>query len=170
MLELGACIGVLSCITNSRLKDPSQHVIVEANSELIPYLELNRNQNNCRFSIENCLVSRTMDGTFYLHDMIVSSSAERKTGREIRVPVRTVEEISQQSGIQFDTLIMDIEGGELAFLSENQEFVRSLKLAIIEFHDFMIGEEKIAECRKLLSQAGLVKADVQGSVEVWIRQ
>ena len=41
VLELGGCLGVISVVVNSRLTDPSRHVVVEANPKLIKYLEHN---------------------------------------------------------------------------------------------------------------------------------
>jgi len=38
VVELGACIGVVSCLTNRRLRAPEKHVVVEANPALLPLL------------------------------------------------------------------------------------------------------------------------------------
>jgi hypothetical protein len=45
VLELGGGIGVVSCLTNSLLRDKHAHVVVEANPLLIPFLESNRDLN-----------------------------------------------------------------------------------------------------------------------------
>ena len=45
VLELGACIGVVSCVTNKMLADKSRHVVVEANPFCIPSLYRNRDLN-----------------------------------------------------------------------------------------------------------------------------
>ncbi|HET9480056.1 MAG TPA: hypothetical protein VFO72_11955, partial [Pyrinomonadaceae bacterium] len=42
VVELGACAGVISCLTNRRLTDPKRHVVVEANPAMQPVLEENR--------------------------------------------------------------------------------------------------------------------------------
>jgi hypothetical protein len=36
VVELGACIGVVACITNGILKNPVLHVVVEANPHVSP--------------------------------------------------------------------------------------------------------------------------------------
>src|SRR5271170_2149969 len=36
VLELGACMGIVSCVTNKMLKDKTRHVVVEANPFCIP--------------------------------------------------------------------------------------------------------------------------------------
>lgn len=52
-IEIGACIGIVSCTTNRRLENPERHVVIEANPYLIPTLEANRDRNGCRFTIVN---------------------------------------------------------------------------------------------------------------------
>src|SRR3974377_649807 len=53
LLEFGGGLGVISCRSNRRLEDPEKHIVVEANPEMVPILELNRKLNYCRFSIIN---------------------------------------------------------------------------------------------------------------------
>src|SRR5262245_30697328 len=48
VLELGACLGVVSCLTNVLLTDPRKHVVVEANPLLISWIERNRELNKCK--------------------------------------------------------------------------------------------------------------------------
>ena len=57
VIELGACLGVISCLTNRRLRQPEKHVVVEANPTLVPMIEQNRERNGCRFRIVNAAVS-----------------------------------------------------------------------------------------------------------------
>ena len=75
VVELGACIGVVSCLTNRRLHKPNKHVVVEANPALLPLLEQNRDRNDCQFKIVHAAVShgaRTI--TFNVDDNILASS------------------------------------------------------------------------------------------------
>ncbi|WP_437229274.1 FkbM family methyltransferase [Planctomicrobium sp. SH661] len=169
ILDLGGCIGVVSCVANRQLSDRRRHVVVEANPKLMSSIEANRDRNGCGFQIESCLVSRSSDGVFYLHELIVGGSADRQTAERVQVPVKTVEQLSAAHGIQFDSLMMDIEGGELGFIRENEEFFKTLRIAIIEFHDFIIGKADVSECRNLLRRYGLAKVDEDGGVEVWKR-
>src|SRR5579885_2870151 len=41
IIELGGSLGVLSCLTNRRLRNPRKHWVIEANPTLIPLLEKN---------------------------------------------------------------------------------------------------------------------------------
>ena len=45
VIELGGSMGVVACVTNKLLTDPTAHVVVEANPLAIPQLELNRKLN-----------------------------------------------------------------------------------------------------------------------------
>jgi len=56
VLELGGCLGVLSCTINKRLGDPTKHVVLEANPALIPYLRGNREINRAAFIVTNSVV------------------------------------------------------------------------------------------------------------------
>ena len=51
LLDLGGCLGVLSCLANRRLRNPAGHVVVEANPALIPVLTANRDRNGARFTV-----------------------------------------------------------------------------------------------------------------------
>src|SRR6267143_2806887 len=53
VVELGGGIGVVSCIINRRLSRPTDHVVVDANADLIPTLEANRRLNGAGFRIRN---------------------------------------------------------------------------------------------------------------------
>ena len=169
VLELGACLGVISCLTNRKLSDPQKHVVVEANPHLIPWLAKNKAKNQCQFAIEHCLVSDTSDGEFFIHPLIVGGSANRQTGQKVQVPVKTLKALEEAYGFTFSALILDIEGGEHDFLVENAADLDHIKTIIVEFHDWIIGKEAIAICTDLLSSNGFHCAFKQQCVEVWQR-
>lgn len=45
VLEFGACLGVVSCITNKLLREPHRHVVVEGNPFCLPAIHRNRQLN-----------------------------------------------------------------------------------------------------------------------------
>ena len=53
VVELGGCLGVVSCHINKKLDRPERHVVIEANPGVLPTLEKNRELNNCRFVIRH---------------------------------------------------------------------------------------------------------------------
>lgn len=171
VLELGACLGVVSCTTNKLLAEKTKHVVVEANPFCIPWLHRNRDLNECQFLIEHCAVSQSQDVTFHVNPrVIVSSSIRGTTDNEIpvRVPGRPLAELDARYG-PFDVLIMDIEGAELETLENSREVLRHYRLVIVELHDFALGDEGLKRCREILSQAGLQCRKQIRCIEAWQR-
>ncbi|MFO1403154.1 MAG: FkbM family methyltransferase [Azonexus sp.] len=169
VLELGACLGIVSCVIGRALDRPERHVAVEANPALISALEANRDRNTASFRVEHGLVSRRSDGSFFLSDCFVMSSGTADVGEKITVPVLTVEEIEARNQLKFDAVFMDIQGGELEFLEDNADFLTRCRCVILEVHPHIIGEEKCELCRTRLKSAGLELTAHRGLVEVWLR-
>ncbi|MEI6410156.1 MAG: FkbM family methyltransferase [Bacteroidota bacterium] len=157
VLELGACLGVVSCVTNKLLTHPQQHVVVEANPNLIRFIERNKEHNGSGFQVENCMVSNRKSNTFFIGRTILMSSNRRASATEITVPGKTVTELEQIHGLHFDTLVMDIEGGELEFLRSNKDWLLQLHTIFMEVHphkDILTAAE-VSECKEILEEAGL---------------
>jgi FkbM family methyltransferase len=157
VLELGGCIGIVACVTNRLLKFPEHHVVVEANPELLPYLEQNKTHTGSSFAIENCMVSDKPMNDFYIGPSIGESSVRRKTLKKISVPGCTIGDLEQKHGLRFDTLIIDIEGAELVFFRENKTWLQHLNTVIIETHPHpeILSDQEVAECLEILEGAGL---------------
>ena len=116
VLELGSCLGYVSCLVNNILAQKDQHVALEANPNLIPWIEKNRKANNCHFHLENSIVSHNESNVFYIHKLIVGGSTKRKTPVKTEIKGLTISALKEKYHIDFDTLVMDIEGGELGLL------------------------------------------------------
>jgi FkbM family methyltransferase len=175
VLELGGCLGVVTCITNRQLLDPRRHVVVEANPRLIPVLRRNRDRNGCRFEVAHAIVSTSSDGTFFIYRDVLEGSMQQSAdaGPDVvraRVPVTTVEQLESTHGLAFNAVIMDIEGGELAFLREHQPFLGRVDLLIIEFHPSILGSGGYAAAQKILTDLGLEKIDAMSNSEAWARR
>ena len=168
-MELGACVGVVSCVTNRLLKDRTRHLVVEANPFLIPWLFRNREANNAGFIVEHCAAGKPPEVTFYVHPtVIVEGSAERKTGRGFRLPSRSFLELHERYG-PFNTLIMDVEGSEGDLLAVAQELLVKYRLVIVELHGWIIGEDKVEACRQILANSGMRLVGKAGFTEAWRR-
>lgn len=159
VLELGACLGVVSCLTNRLLDHPEQHVVVEANPKLIAVIEENKTRNNCRFHIEHCIVSNRPDNEFFIGKNILTSSNRRQSTEKIRVVGKTVQDLENRYKLKFDVLLMDIEGGELDFLRENREKLKELNVIFMEIHQHpdVLSKEDVEECKTLVESAGFEK-------------
>ena len=143
VLELGGCLGVVSVVLNSKLNNPSKHVVVEANPKLIRYLEHNREVNNCSYNILNGLLTpNSNNNIFYSYDKLVAGSAHRlddskETNKtEHIVDTFTISEIESKYKTEFNLLVMDIEGGELEFLNEFPTL--NFKYILVELHQFIM--------------------------------
>lgn len=132
VIEMGACIGVLSVVTNSMLGESSKHVVVEADPKLIPVLEKNREMNNSRFEIINAIagVPSDVEQQFRTSNFILGGSQLKETGNSITLPVVGLSQFKDD----FNFLILDIEGGEYHFIDTFIEEIRSFQKLLIEFH------------------------------------
>ena len=169
MIELGGSMGVVSCVTNKLLKRDTAHVVVEANPLLIPWLFRNREMNNSSFLVEHCAVGKPPEVTFYIHSTaVVDGSSQRKSARAVRLPCRSLSELHERYG-PFSALIMDVEGSEFDVLEDAPALLKSYRLAVIEFHEWAIGAQKLARCREILTAAGLRLVGEAGFTEAWQR-
>ena len=170
VLELGACLGVVSCVTNKILTDKSKHVVVEGNPFCIPTIHRNREINKCGFLVENCAASNERDATFYLHPVyIVGGTTQRESGQPVRVPARSLADLNARHG-PFSALIVDIDGAELEIFAAAPEVLSNTRLVIVEIHPWAIGEAGTQRCRELLSAAGLRFKRTVGITEAWQRE
>ena len=140
VVEFGGCLGIVSVITNKLLINPQNHIVIEANPELIPILEKNRQVNNAKFQIEHCLVSNKSDGSFYTFDKVIAGSAHRLSSynetNKIKhtVPIKKVEYLPKNTSI----LIIDIEGGELELCTYILPILKNIRLILVEIHEFLM--------------------------------
>jgi len=169
VLEVGACLGIVSCVTNKLLRDRRKHVVVEGNPLCIPAIHRNRQINECGFLVENCALSNQPEVTFYLHPVyIVGGTTQRETNRPVRVPGKTLKEFDARYG-PFTALIMDVEGAELEAFEAAGDLLKRYRVVIVELHDWAIGADKVERCRELLRAAGLKFRECAGITEAWER-
>ena len=136
VIELGASIGVVSCTVNRRLVSPDQHVVVEANPELIPTLKKNRDMNRCQFAIVEAAIGYGNDSIpFFSNGMSLAGSIYGE-GQPMEVAAKTLQSIAEDAGFRHFTLISDIEGSEIGLLEHEMDFIREhVGLILMETHD-----------------------------------
>ncbi len=169
VIELGACIGVVACVTNKLLTSQSKHVVVEANPYLIGWIYQNSRLNGCNFLVELGMAGEGRQRMFYLSQNMIRSSAQRQTTEPTQIVVRSLEELEQKHG-KFNVLIMDIEGGEIEVLRQARKLLSHYRLVIVELHDFIIGQESVEECRHILNTNGFMLKKRLGYVEAWVNE
>lgn len=153
--ELGGCLGVVSMVINRRLSRPESHLVVEANPEMLRFLERNRQRNRGRFRLIHAAVS--MDPTVELQPGAgpLFTSVRKSDGRAgSSLPSITLEHLWRDNG-PFDVLVMDIEGAEESVILHGRDALRSCRLVIVEWHPERISHETVERCRLALADAGL---------------
>ena len=169
VLELGACIGVVSCVTNAKLNFSSNHVVVEPNPRMVEQLVKNRDLNKANFLIEQCVVSKEEEMKFFLYDDYMSSSliqrSNRKGQKEVTVKGMSIEQLSTKMNLKFNTLIMDIEGGELDIIKHND--LDSFQKLMIEYHPNVLSSQDRVLYESILSEKQFVLKDQSQNVEYW---
>jgi FkbM family methyltransferase len=170
VLELGACLGVVSCAANVQLRDRSRSLVVEANPRCIPVIEKNRELNNCGFRIENCAVSNEKETTLFLSPAgVLSGTLKSASPFPVKIPGQTLAELFRRHG-PFSVLIMDIEGSELEVLESSAQLLASFRFIVVEFHSALIGENGVNRCREILKQSGFMSVGRSVDTEAWLRK
>jgi len=157
VVELGASIGVIACLTNKRLSDPQRHVVVEANPDLLRLLVENRERNACRFSImHGALGYGAREIRFYQHGDFLCGSLQHASRKHVSVRALSLKDILDNFNDQRCTLICDIEGGEGDLIEQELGVIAArVETLIIEIHEKVLGKEAVDRLIHKLEDAGL---------------
>jgi FkbM family methyltransferase len=168
LIELGGCVGAVSCIANKRLQNPENHVVVEANPRLIPTLTGNRDRNRARFCIVNAAIAYTeraqfAEGTF--------TSGFVGANGSLSVPARTVESIAAASGFERFDLICDIEGAEKDLIENESALLCSrVRWLLVEMHPSILGAETTALLHDRLVSLGFFRLEEDSGVGSYLQK
>ena len=166
VIELGACIGVVACVTNKRLRNPAAHVVLEMNPLVIPHLQSNRDANGCHFTILNRAIAYDTDAVTFKPSSNPLGSTLNQDGDVQQVTVETIRLANIVHDYQFTrfALICDIEGHEYQLLEHEPDIVAAAETIIMETHARIIGEDKIAALLRTLQDMGFAIVDTTGFV------
>ncbi len=169
IIEGGASIGVIACITNILLQEPEKHLVIEANPQLLPLLTENRDRNGCRFQILHAALAESGSTvSFYLSEKFVSGSVQRPTGKMITVRAVTLRELLARTGWNIFSLILDIEGGELDIIFHEGDILQKhVAVLIMEMHPVISKPPEIEFALRTLEQLGFVLQERQLDVYVY---
>jgi FkbM family methyltransferase len=169
VLELGGCLGFISCYLNRKLTNRKNHVVLEGNPQLIPFLERNRENNQCEFNIVNKIISVYKNNTFYIGKSIHSSSIKKGSNEKHNIQGITIAELEKQYKFKFDTLIMDIEGAEYDLFKDTDFSKLNISTIIFELHDFnrVLSTEQVNEIKLNLNKYGYLYKETIGSSQIW---
>ena len=170
VLELGAAVGVVSCLLNGRLEVPSDHVAVEPNPLLLVSLRANRAHNGCGFQIVHGLVA---EGTTVPFNVSMARPLGNRLGREggetHHVPCLAFEALQARVARPFDCLVMDIEGAEADVVPAALRALPALRRIVLEQHPAIIGADAVERLREELRAHGFACIDRLRDVECWTR-
>ncbi len=127
ILELGGRYGTVSCIANNKLDDPTQHVVVEPDINVLQSLKKNSNTHNSYFQIYPGVVSNK---PLYINYKGYGTSVGVE-GSE-KISTISLQDLINMYKINFNTIIADCEGCFPTFIRENPEFVKGINLILLE--------------------------------------
>jgi FkbM family methyltransferase len=156
VIELGGSMGVVACVTNKLLKDPTAHVVVEANPLVIPRLERNRKLNGRGFEIVNRAIAYGTNSVTFSPSSQQAGSSLTRPGDEppVTVPTVTLGELAHDRGFKRFSLVCDIEGLEDDLVTHEADVLKNADTIIMETHARFIGEEKLGVMMTRLKQLG----------------
>lgn len=143
VIELGSGVGLVSHEISRTLHEDVEHIMVEANPDLIPILkntctlnEISGKIINSGYNTREKNVSIQNEESTYVH------AETKKAGSGPTVEAITVEKILEDiSGMDF-SLVVDIEGAENDLLDEWELIENHCTTVLIEYHS---GSEQIRE-------------------------
>ena len=178
VIEFGGCIGVISCLTNRKIKNKTEHIVVEAQPYLIETLKKNRDNNNCKFKIihaalayESKIIDFWINKKYFIGNSTKIRSDEE--GMVVQVPSISLKDIVKK--YQFDkiTLVVDIEGGETDLVNNELEFMSQVvEILIIELHpaEWGAGRDAINRLKENLKSSGFREINREGSDYIYKNQ
>jgi FkbM family methyltransferase len=172
VIELGGCIGVVSCTVNRMLEQPTRHVVVEANPQLVPTLEENRRLNDCSFTVVHQAVAYGVDAVnLSVPGSFVCGNVTGDGETVATVPATKLSNIALPNEFERFTLIMDIEGAEVELVEHDGELLAArTSMIIAEFHPQARGADRIAETRRRLEQLGFEEVAHAGDTTVLVNR
>lgn len=168
VLELGSCLGYVSVLSSQRVKNI---ISIEANPELINSLEETKRDNKCNnLQFINTIIDKlTPEKEMWTYDLIVAGSADRddkenpdynnrwnQNIKKYNVKTTSIEDLEKNYNICFDTLIVDIEGGELDLFKQNKNYIKNnIKKIIVELHGRLMKDKQFNnKCLNILKDCG----------------
>ena len=97
VIELGGGIGIVSCIINRKLAHPRNHIVLEANPDLIPTLETNRDINQCEFQIQTAALAYGRAEITLAIDAFAASKVGGRGQRQVQVATTTLARLLQEN-------------------------------------------------------------------------
>jgi FkbM family methyltransferase len=165
-VECGGGLGIVACLANRRLQQPTQHLVVEANPALLPVLSRHAELKGCRFEVVQAAIGYERPTTeFFVCGNRLPSSRERRTPRPIKVSTVTLGSLLER--YERANVICDIEGTEIELIEHEHAPWSKVQTLILEVLEELVGAKRIrAALTKLQKRHGFTIAAVHGEVAV----
>ena len=130
VLELGPNIGRSSIVINHRLKNKSEHVVVESDANIVKKLAYNRDINGLGFIIHEGAISDVP-----LYQSAWKTSEKYSKGATKISTISMSNFLTKYCNVNFNTIVADCEGCLVPLLKNNESFLNQINKVILE-HDF----------------------------------
>ncbi|MGH7547722.1 MAG: FkbM family methyltransferase [Gemmatimonadales bacterium] len=168
VIELGGGIGVVSCVINTMLKHPHEHLVVEGNTDLLATLEENRRLNGCGFRVRNVALAYGGGDAVLSVDSFATGRVGAQATRRLVVPARTLADLLRETGFARIDLVADIEGAEVELVArEGPLLARHARTLILEAHPRFAGPEATAGMLASIRALGFAELGRSGHVHAF---
>jgi FkbM family methyltransferase len=158
VIELGGGIGIVSCNINRMLAHPGDHIVVEANPDLIPTLETNRRLNRCLYQVRSAALAYGDEQTVLAIDSWATSRVGGGGTRRAVVATTTLAKLVRESGFPQVNLVVDIEGAEADLVErEGALLAQRVRTLILETHPSITGAERAANMIATIGSLGFAQ-------------
>lgn len=170
VVEMGAGIGFVGGLIAANVPDVQVRSF-EGNPHLIPHIRALYRASDIadRIEVANCIVTGhdapPPEVTFHIHRCYLGSSLIKKGNMRDEVTVPTQSFASIVADFAPSVLVMDIEGGEEAFLHHAD--LSTIRCLVIELHPDVYGKDGLRECKQKILDAGLVKVPDHSNHTIW---
>lgn len=158
VIELGGGIGVVACIINRKLASPRDHIVLEANPDLIPTLDANRRINQCEFQIRNAALAYGGPEIALSIGSFAASRVGEGGARQVQVATTTLSQLLHQGGFAHVNVVADIEGAEVHLVEQEGQLLRQrVRTLILETHPRFAGVDRTAKLLAEIVALGFVE-------------
>lgn len=165
VLELGGCIGVISNVINKKLVNKSDHLVLEIDNLKYNYLMQNKDLNKSGYNVINGVLSKK-ENLYYEKSTNFLSGKLTHQKNDNPVKSYSLKDLEKKIGLIYNTLIMDIEGGEVEVIKEIE--LNSFSKLIFEIHFDRFSKNYIIIKNELLKNNFKLQ-ETYGKVEYWKR-
>jgi len=135
VLEIGARYGTVSFVINERLNDRTKHVVIEPDARVWDALQTNKKKLESEYTIvHKVLASRPM--FFYpkpeKNGYGSSTCYTARHAEDIQVDNITYAELKEQTGLTFDTVVIDCEGCIQQLFTDFPDLLEDVNLVLYE--------------------------------------